>query len=165
MQRLCIDRKARDPLTLNVERVFMHLFTKMTGRRDARRQSAFRKAAIAAYNAINPEQNNESLWCPITQAYWPKAAVEAAHIFPRNYGQSLMDQTFAGDAVNEEARDKLWSPRDGLPMLSAAEERFYKHLLVIVPLVENESDGAQVKAWHDNDPKRYALRIVDPTTS
>ena len=91
LQRLCIDRKARDPLILKVQRVFMHLFTKMTGRRDARRQSAFRKATIAAYNAINPEQNNESLWCPITQAYWPKAAVEAAHIFPCNHGQFLMD--------------------------------------------------------------------------
>lgn len=74
-----------------------------------------------------------------------------------------MDQTFAGDAVNEEARNKLSSPRNSLPMLSAAEERFDKYLLVIVPLVEDESNGAQIQAWHDNDPKSYRLRIVEQT--
>ena len=85
--------------------------------------------------------------------------MRAAHIFPYQHGQLLMDEIFAGESFEEGGRDELFSPRNGLVMCSLAEERFDDFLYVIVPLIEDESDPRQIQTWHANVEKRFRIRV------
>ena len=47
-------------------------------------------------------------------------------------------------------------------MSAEAERRFDSFLMVIVPLVEDESDEAQIRQWHAREANRYKIRVLEP---
>lgn len=59
-----------------------------------------------------------------------------------------------------EAEHEMFSVNNGIVMSTVAETRMDKGLFVIVPFVNDESE-AEVKAWHESNPKRYKVRVLD----
>lgn len=58
-----------------------------------------------------------------------------------------------------EAEYEMFSTNNGFLMSTIAETRMDKGLFVIVPFINDESE-AEVKAWHESDPKRYKVRVL-----
>jgi hypothetical protein len=91
--------------------------------------------------------------------------MRAAHIFPYQHGQYIMNEIFAGESSEEGGLNELFSPRNGMMLSSVAEERFDKFLFVIVPLVDDDNDPRQIQAWHASGVKRYRIRVVEKKDS
>lgn len=70
----------------------------------------------------------------------------------------MMDAIFGHLNVNE---PELFSPKNGLLMSTRAEALWDKGYFVIVPLVDDDASHEEVMAWHQKDPKRYKIRVMD----
>lgn len=151
--------------TKESRRWFMHFFTRSPnglavtgGRRDTSVQGNFLESLIKAQNAKHPNFAEEkSHWCPITCTWLHEELTTAAHIFPWRHGQETMTRIFGTQAAHE-----MFSVQNGLIMSTMAEARMDKGFFVIVPYANDESE-AEIKAWHESNPKRYKLRVLDTT--
>ncbi|OGM44733.1 hypothetical protein ABOM_007399 [Aspergillus bombycis] len=143
---------------------FMKLFTtsKMglgiagtgAGKRDAAVQKQFREDMIEKYGAQNPEQ--DFIWCPILGQHVSHAT--AAHLFAWMHGQDTMDAIFGKTSEPE-----LFSPRNGLLIVSALEKYFDDGKLVIVPDLPERPHAAEVLRWLKGEAREYKIKIIDMT--
>lgn len=151
--------------TKESRRWFMHFFARSPnglavtgGRRDTSLRGNFRESLIKAQNAKHPNFAEEKThWCPITCTWLHGELTTAAHIFPWRHGQKTMTRIFGTQAEHE-----MFSVQNGLIMSTMAEARMDKGLFVIVPFANDESE-AEIKAWHESNPKRYKLWVLDTT--
>lgn len=157
------ERLKYDPLpTKESRRSFMQWFTRSPnglgvagGRRDTSMQGNFRKSLVKAQDANHPEKEMASHWCPIIRSWVHNKSSTAAHIFPWKHGQEIMTRIFGSESANE-----MFSINNGILMSTLAESRMDKGFFVIVPCVNDESES-DVKAWHESNPKRYKVRVLE----
>lgn len=167
-ERLSIDQ---DPQSKSLRRTFMQLFTtrslglgvlkKGIGKRNSQDQSNFRSNLITSYDAAHPNPQSDTLWCPITKQYHDSPLITASHIFAYRHGQKTMTTIF-----DLETSSDLFSPLNGLLMHKTAENMFDKGYFVIVPYIPTDSPYDEpsvnmIKAWHENEPKEFRIRICE----
>ena len=116
--------------------------------RSSRQQTNFRRLLVDEYEARDPD-GGDGLWCPVVKDFIIPSVVKAAHIVPNKLGQKRMDTIFGPDSSHE-----LFSARNGLLLHTSIEEKFDRHLLVIVPDAPIPADGPIL---------RWRLRILDQT--
>ena len=107
-----------------------------------------RRLLVDEYEARDPD-GGDGLWCPVAKDFILPLAVKAAHIVPIRLGQKRMDTSFGLNSAHD-----LFSARNGLLLHSSIEEKFDRHLLVIVPDAPIPADGPIL---------RWRLRVLDQT--
>ena len=128
------------------------------GDRDISVQTNFRKALIEVSQISPPEAKRGELFCAITDSWQRKEHMKAAHIFPYSHGEEIMSAIFG----QESGKSELFSPVNGIMMLDIAEEKFDKGYFVIIPLLPESATGKDIQSWHDNNPKDYMIRVINP---
>ena len=117
----------------------------------------FKDQLVKKYDAVREDEIHlTELWCPIPGMWLEVSSCRAAHIFPRRLGQALMDHIFGAQDEPE-----LYSPYNGILMSEIAEKLFDKGAFVIVPKVSDNPTEVEIREWHNSQPKRYVIRIVD----
>ncbi|KAK0513324.1 hypothetical protein JMJ35_004310 [Cladonia borealis] len=129
------------------------------GPRDSSAQSNFRKKLENACNSKHPDASCNLQWCPITSSWVLGSAIRAAHIFPYSAGQRTMDQLFGRD---DNDREELFEPENGLMMLADAEKRIENGWMVLVPDVPIDATTAQLDTWSKVKVKEYKQRVLCP---
>lgn len=82
-----------------------------------------------------------------------------ARIFSYYHGQPMIDVIFGRLNADE---PELFSPKTAILMSNRAEELWDEGHFVIVPLVDDDASHEGVLAWHQKEPKRYKIRVMDP---
>ena len=126
------------------------------GKRSGKDQTRFRKALEKASDSKHPTDPGLQ-WCPITEMWANKDTLTAAHLFAHRHGQAAMDNIFG-----EQDEPELFSPRNGILMLTIAEKRMDKGLFVIVPNVPDDHSQDDVSNWHQTAVKEYKIRVLEP---
>ena len=121
-------------------------------------QKNFREQLIKDSGAAHPNPAVDKLWCAISGSYKRKTLVRASQIFPYRFGQDTMDAIFGRDPMEP---GDLFSTRNGMLMDEHAEAMFHKGFFVIVPLLSDNATKEDIQSWHQNEPKRYKIRVVD----
>ena len=115
--------------------------------RSSRQQSTFRGLLIEEYEAKHPE--DDGIWCPVLKKFFCPMMIRAVHIIPYKLGQKRMETIFGPDSAHE-----LYSARNGLLLHGSVEDKFDRHLLIIVPDTPIPANGPII---------RWRLRVLDQT--
>ena len=78
----------------------------------------------------------------------------AAHIFPYSHGQEQMTSIFG-----EDARDEMFSPRNGLILPDFVELNFDNGRIAIVPDIKDLSSKSEMMRWNVSEPREYRWKI------
>lgn len=127
------------------------------GKRDASKQSNFRSDIIKAYESRNPASNCEKLlWCPVLKDWVYEDNTTAGHIYAYKHGQHMMESIFG-----PEAKDELFSPRNGLIISNSADKVLDVGFFIIVPDIDDGHSKEEINAWYDTEPKDFKIQIID----
>ena len=93
-----------------------------------------KETAISVYEASKGAPFKGKIWCCITQSYFNKDNVRAAHIVPHALGPELVDYIFGSGSGS-----RLDRSDNCLLMHHTAEQAFDKGLFVLLPVDANET--------------------------
>ncbi|KAK0734035.1 hypothetical protein B0T26DRAFT_633459, partial [Lasiosphaeria miniovina] len=122
------------------------------GRRETTDQSMMRDLIRQAYCP-----GSDNIWEPVLGTWVDKRLAIAAHLFPWR-SADLMDSIFGTGA-----RDKLFSPVNGIFLDPAIEHALDRGFLVIVPDTNLEAKDSAAP-WEDKDERHQALKDWETTT-
>ena len=130
-----------------------------TGPRGNSKQSNLRADLISKMNLKSKDENG--LWCPITQEYWPSGSMQTCHFFQWKHGQNTMNAIFGQSNHNSE----LMKAEHAILWFEEAEQRFPSRQFVIVPDIPDNSDQVQVERWEASFIREYKIRILNPQSN
>ena len=126
------------------------------GRRSSDRQTLFRKKVFNAYHAVPGSVNIELAWDVISGAVVRKDSLTASHFFAYRHGQDALIAIFG-----EDAKDDLWSEKNGLLLPVGIEDQLESGIFTIYPDFPDDATYEQRMAWHQSEPKEYRIRFLD----
>ncbi|KAI0868802.1 hypothetical protein GGS24DRAFT_506400 [Hypoxylon argillaceum] len=103
----------------------------MKNPRDPSQQSRWRQAVLTAYNA----EEKRGAWCPISQRWFPKSHITAAHIIRYNVTEMAAVHLFG---AADKASGHIWSTQNGIPLLDMYEAMLDDAKIAIVPTQDSK---------------------------
>ena len=108
-------------------------------KRSSKVQSQMKKSSIIVYEAGKGAPSKDKIWCCITQDYYDKHNVIAAHIVPHSLGPELVDYIFGAGSGS-----RLDSADNCILMYRSVEKAFDNGSFVLMPVDAKETP---IRRW------------------